>query len=279
MLDGGPGHAVVHGTDPFAEFASIFNNADIAVCNLECTVAKDGTQVLKPYAFCGPVESIRLLKRHFSAVSLANNHSGDFGKDGLSEELSLLEAAGVPWFGGGRNRQEAHRPLILERKGLRIALLGYNDFPPREFEATDSQPGTAWLVEKDVIADIQTARTQYHADLVIPYLHWGNEDHPEPDADQRALARRLIDAGASAIVGSHPHVTETVDIYKGRPILYSLGNFVFDYFPVDPPKWIGWVVKLNFNASGECDLDTHVFEIDKAGIPHLLPLPPDKEDK
>ena len=269
MLDGDPGHAVVCGADPFAEFDAIFRRADIVVCNLECVLARGGKQVLKPYTFRGAKESLPLLKRYFSAVCVANNHTGDFGPDAFARQLTMLDDAGLPSFGGGRNRREARRPLILERNGLRVALLGYNGFPPHSFAAGEDRPGVAWLNEADAIADIRAARVQQHADAVIPFLHWGVEVTPEPTPSQKALARRLIDAGANAVIGGHPHVTQTVDVYKGRPIVYSLGNFVFDYYPGDPPVWIGWIVKLDVHRSGETDLETFAIEIDKAGIPHL----------
>lgn len=267
MLDGGPGHAVVHGADPFAKVAPILRSADLIVCNLECVIAEDGQQVLKPYTFRGVQESIPFLKCHFSAVCLANNHTGDYGKDAFTEQLATLDRVGLPYFGGGRNCREAHRPTILQRNGLRVALLGYNDCPPRSFAATEKESGTAWLVEKDMIDDIRTARERDKADVVIPFLHWGEEMAPEPDQDQRELARRLIDAGASAIVGGHPHVVQPIEIYKGHPIVYSLGNFVFDYFPVDPPVWTGWLVKLTIHRSGEIGVQKFAFEIDPAGIP------------
>ncbi len=81
----------------------------------------------------------------------------------------------------------------------------------------------------------------------------------------------MIDAGADAVIGAHPHVTQTVDVYKGRPIIYSLGNLVFDYYPADPLLWTGWVVRLSFSKSGFSDLETFVVEIDRTGIPHLTP--------
>ncbi|MGA2796834.1 MAG: CapA family protein [Thermoguttaceae bacterium] len=278
MLDGGPGHALVHGTDPFAEFASIFHKADIAVCNLECAVVEGGEQVLKPYTFRGPPGSIPLLKKYFSAINLANNHSCDFGKAAFLDQLALLKKAELPCFGGGRNSQEAYRPLILDRNGLRIALLGFNRFPPKSFAAGQEEPGVAWLDEPDVVKAIKSAREEHHADIVIPYLHWGKEDTPGPTTEQKELARRLIDAGANAIIGTHPHVIQTVDIYKGCPIVYSLGNMVFDYYPVDPEVWTGWIVELSFSRPSddkplEAGMETYVLQIDKAGIPHLMPLP------
>jgi len=268
MLDDNPGHAVCHGEDPFAGLAGALG-ADVTVCNLECVVARHGTQVLKPYTFKARPSCIPLLKRYFSAVCVANNHSGDFGPDGLAEELGLLKQAALPYFGGGHDKAEAHRPLILERSGRRIALLGYNDFPPRQFEAGPHRAGCAWLREADVAADIRAARTAGHADLVIVMLHWGVELQSAPESWQRTLARRLIDAGADAIIGGHPHVVQTVEVYKGRPIIYSLGNFVFDYFPGDPLVWEGWIVRLTFPSSGPADLEVLVVEIDRTGFPHL----------
>jgi formylglycine-generating enzyme len=270
MLDGDPGHAIVYGADPFTEFDPIFRQADVAVCNLECVLAGGGQQVFKPFTFRGPKEAIPLLKRHFDAVCLANNHTGDFGQDAFSRQLTMFEEAGLRYFGGGRNRHDARRPLILERNGMRIALLGYNGFPPRSFAAGDNQPGVAWLTQSDVAADIRAARQRAGADIVIPFLHWGRGGSPEPKASQRELARRLIDAGASAVIGAHPHVTQTVDIYRGHPIVYSLGNFVFDYYPADPPVWTGWIAKITFHHAGQIDLETFVLQIDKTGMPHLV---------
>jgi poly-gamma-glutamate capsule biosynthesis protein CapA/YwtB (metallophosphatase superfamily) len=268
MLDGGPGHAVIHGEDPFADFAALLRSADVAVCNLECVISESGDQMLKPYTFRGPIQAVGLLKRYFTAVSVANNHTGDFGQEGFVDQLTLLQAAGISAVGGGRNRAEARRAVIVERNGVRVALLAYNGFPPRKFAATDSRPGCAWLNEKEVLEDLRAARSRDQADVVIPLVHWGVEMSPQPESRQRALARRMIDAGATAVIGTHPHVTQTIDVYRGRPIVYSLGNFVFDYFPVDPPQWTGWLAELNCRKSGEVDLVTHALEIDRGGIPH-----------
>jgi poly-gamma-glutamate synthesis protein (capsule biosynthesis protein) len=266
MLDGGPGHIVTNGGDPFAAVAPILRDADLTVGNLECAITRDGHAVDKPYTFKGPKSALPLLKKYFSAVSLANNHSGDWGKRGFADELTLLQETGLPWFGGGANEREAHRPLVLTANGRRVALLGYNDFPPRSFAARSNSPGTAWLVEREVVRDIQQARRQ--ADIVILFLHWGEELEEAPLPEQQALARRLIDAGADAIIGAHPHVTQTIDWYKGRPVVYSLGNFLFDYFPTDPPVWKGWIVRLTFSADASPKLEQYSVELDPAGVPH-----------
>ena len=277
MLDGGPGHVIGNGGDPFAEAAKILQDADLSVANLECVISDKGEPLVKSYTFLGRPESIPLLKKYFSAVSLANNHSGDYGKEAFADQLDIFDKEKLPFFGGGKNLQDARKPLILARKGKKIALLGYCDFPPRSFAAGEKTPGTAWLVEADVLADIRAAKSVEHADLVIPVLHWGDELEPAPNEEQRTLARKMIDAGADAVIGSHPHVTQTVDYYRGRPIVYSLGNFVFDYFPKDPPVWHGWMVELSFSDRAGADLKTYTVELDPAGVPHLLPRPAKSE--
>lgn len=268
MLDQGPGHAVANGRDPFAEFDSLLRDADITVCNLECTVADHGSPADKPYTFLARPQCLPVLARYFTAVSVANNHALDYGQSAFLQELELLRQSRLAFFGGGRNGTEARRPLILERNGRRVALLGYNDMVPRSFAAGKHRPGVAWLVEADVLADVREIRRSGRADVVIPYLHWGEELESGPTPAQQAFARRLIDAGADAVVGGHPHVTQTVDFYHGHPVIYSLGNFVFDYFAGDPPVWSGWLIRLSFARSGAVDLETAVFEIDPAGLPH-----------
>jgi poly-gamma-glutamate synthesis protein (capsule biosynthesis protein) len=271
MLDGGPGHAIANGIDPFGHVASLLADAELAVCNLECAVAKEGDRFEKSYNFQARPEAIPILKRHFAAVCLANNHSGDYGRRGFLKELASLDKAELPYFGGGRNAEAARRPLILERNGLRVAFLGYNDYPPEEFEAGDTTPGTAWLRKADIVADLKAARERDGADFVIPFLHWGNEMEPAPEVSQKRLAHALVDAGADAVIGGHAHVTQTVDVYRGRPIVYSLGNFVFDYFPEDPPVWTGWIVRLTFSKTAPVELETLAVTLDSAGIPRLTP--------
>ncbi len=268
MLDNGPGHTIVHGGDPFKEVAGVFEGADLAIGNLECTLTRKGTFEYKPYTFRAPEEALPLLKKYFSAVTLANNHSGDWGRAGFADMLTLLDGAGVRYFGGGRNLRQAHRPLVLTVKGRRLAFLGYNDFPPKSFAAGSSKAGIAWIDEPAVVADIRAARAV--ADYVIVFFHWGREMSDQPLPYQRVLARKCIDAGADAIVGAHPHVTEPVEWYHDHPILYSLGNFVFDYYPVDPKVWRGWMATLVFHGADRPRLEIQNVEMDPAGAPHKV---------
>jgi uncharacterized protein (TIGR02996 family) len=157
MLDCLPGEAVAGGQDPFADFAPLFRQADLVVGNLECVIATGGERVDKPWTFRAHPRCVPLLARHFHALSLANNHTGDFGKGAFVEQLDRLRGV-VGTFGGGRDLQEARAPLLLERHGVRIALLGYNEFKPRDFAAGPDTPGVAWSVDEQVLEDIRRAR-------------------------------------------------------------------------------------------------------------------------
>ncbi len=266
-----PGELIARGEDPFQPFAALLSSHDVRIGNLECVVATTGTAEEKPYTFRADPRTLPVLKRHFDAVSLANNHSGDFGKAAFAEQLALMDTAGLPYFGGGRDATAAHAPWIVERNGVRIALLGYVEFKPRSFEADASRPGVAWSGEDDdVIEDIIAARRVHRADIVIPFMHWGWEDEPDPSPRLRAFARRMIDAGADMVVGGHPHVTQGAEYYRGKPIIYSLGNFLFNGFDT-PATTTGWVLSARVDRTGVVDWRTHVARLDANGVPHPDP--------
>lgn len=266
-----PGELISRGEDPFQPFAALLSSHDVRIGNLECVVATTGTAEEKPYTFRADPRTLPVLKRHFDAVSLANNHSGDFGKAAFAEQLALMDTAGLPYFGGGRDATAAHAPWIVERNGVRIALLGYVEFKPRSFEADASRPGVAWSGEDDdVIEDIIAARRVHRADIVIPFMHWGWEDEPDPSPRLRAFARRMIDAGADMVVGGHPHVTQGAEYYRGKPIIYSLGNFLFNGFDT-PATTTGWVLSARVGHTGVVDWRTHVARLDANGVPHPDP--------
>lgn len=268
VLDDSAGEMIRRGEDPFADFANVFKDADIRLANLECVVATTGSAGDKNYTFRAHPRTLPVLKRHFDALALANNHSGDFGREAFAEMLGLLKQADLGQFGGGHHLAEAHTPLIIERKGLRIALLGYSEFMPRSFEADYNAPGVAWSEDEQVVADIHQARTVDKADLVIPVMHWGWENELTSNARQRQLAHTLIEAGADAVIGGHPHVTQEIEHYRGKPIIYSVGNFVMKETD-NANQRIGWVLRLQLDKQGVRSFDTRVAQINMEGIPHL----------
>ena len=268
VLDAEAGDLIAQGGDPFASFASYFADADIRITNLECVVATKGSAGDKMFTFRAHPRVIPVLKRHFDAVTLANNHSGDFGPEAFAEMLGLLQNAGLAQVGGGMNLRQAHAPLIFERKGLRIAVLSYNEFQPRSFEANHNVPGTAWSEDERVVADIRAARRVHRADLVIPIMHWGWENEPAANARQRQLARRMVQAGADAVIGGHPHVTQDIERYRGKPIVYSVGNFIMKETD-NANQRMGWVLRLDLDRRGVAAFSTRVARIDMVGIPTL----------
>lgn len=221
---------------PLAAVADRLRVADVTVGNLECALGVTGQPAAKSYTFRGPPTAADALRdAGFDVVSLANNHSLDYGEAAQAETLALLDAAGVAHVGSGRNEAAAYAPTFVEARGLRLAFLGYvnvpvefNGFDTAHWRAVGERPGLAWAEPARVAADVAAARAQ--ADLVIVLLHAGYEGRTTPNAIQRANAYAAIDAGAALVLGAHPHVLQGVEQYHGGWIVYSLGNFVFDGF-------------------------------------------------
>jgi poly-gamma-glutamate synthesis protein (capsule biosynthesis protein) len=268
MLDEVPGKIIKRGGNPLASFDALFKRADIRIGNLECVVGSTGKAEDKPYVFRAHPRVTKWLKRYFNAVSVANNHTGDYGPVAFSNMLDILERDGVAYFGGGKEIRSAHQPYIVEVKGKKIAILGYNEFFPRSFEALSDRAGTAWSEDDYVVSDIKKAKNYYHADLVIVYPHWGWEYEKHASSRQERLAHLMIDAGADVIVGGHPHVTQNIEVYKGKPIFYSLGNFVFNGFD-DEEANTGWALELFISATSEFHWNIHVAKLNRQGVPKL----------
>ncbi len=266
MLADTPGRLIRAGKDPFRHFATELRDADLTIGNLECVISAKGRPIDKPYTFRAPKRALPLLKKYFNVVSLANNHTGDFGKAAFTDMLNTLDQQRIPYVGGGRHLRQAHQPFVREIKGKRIGLLAYNGFFPRSFEASENLPGSAWLDDDFVMHDIRHAKQQLGVDVLIVYPHWGWEYQKLASPRQRDMARRMIDSGADAVVGGHPHVTQDIEIYQGKPIFYSLGNFVFDGFH-DEDTRTGWLLRLKLASDGLMDWHLVEAKIDRQGVP------------
>ncbi len=210
---------------------------DLFLVNLECPFTERGERVPKNFNFRARPEGVATLRgAEVSAVSLANNHVMDWGADGLADTLATLDAAGIAHFGAGRTLAEARAPALLTVRGLRIALLGYlflGEAPlePPQIWATDSGPGVAGTsgdlaaLTPMVQADVRAASAR--ADVVLCFFHWGREGRSALEPYQRTLAVAAAEAGATVVLGSHPHVLQGIERIGGTPVFYSLGNFVF----------------------------------------------------
>ena len=209
------------------EGLDLFQTDDLSVVNLECPVTTRGTRRVKPFTFrMKPAALNAIRSAGIEVVNLANNHIYDFGRVGLFDTIHALDSADVQHVGAGRNREEAHKPCIKEIKGRKIAILGY--YGPGESPGATSKEGGVAVRRLDVIAkDIRLLSESRSADYIVIILHWGTEKATIPDHDQRQLAHRVIDAGADAIIGHHPHVLQGIERYKDGVIVYSLGNLIF----------------------------------------------------
>lgn len=231
----------------FAEVRRFFNGAHIVIGNLEGPLTTRGApEQDKTYVFRSPPDKVGQALRNagFTAVSLANNHTLDFGADGLASTIEALDAVGIAHIGAGPNLKGARKPVILEAAGTRVALLAYSLTLPEHFYAEANKPGTAFGHEAHVRADVAAARNQ--ADVVLVSFHWGQEGKTTLREYQTRLGRVAIDAGAAAVFGHHPHILQGIEHYKGGVILYSLGNFTFGSY--SQQAQVSAVAELTFDG-------------------------------
>jgi poly-gamma-glutamate capsule biosynthesis protein CapA/YwtB (metallophosphatase superfamily) len=212
---------------PFSGVAGELKSGDIAVGNLEAPISDGGEEFRgKRFRFRTAAPTAAALREAgFSLVTLANNHIMDFGREGLRQTLRALDGQNLPHAGAGEDLAGARRPVIFEADGKKIAFLAYSLTLPSEFFAGKGRPGTAPAFLPFFRTDI--ARAKANADYVVVSFHWGDEGAAFPKKTQVAAAHAAVEAGADVVLGHHPHVLQGIEFYRGRPILYSLGNFVF----------------------------------------------------
>jgi len=212
---------------PFVGVRKELASSDINFANLESPIAESGHEYTgKKFRFRAEPQAAKALREAgFNLVTLANNHSMDFGGEALTETLRHLGNNGIALIGAGENLAEARNMALYTIKDKKIAFLGYSLTQPFNFFAGQNRPGTAPGYEKLVSADIASARKQ--ADYVIVSFHWGKEATSTVQAYQRTVAHKAIDAGADVIIGHHPHILQGIERYKNGIIFYSLGNFAF----------------------------------------------------
>lgn len=236
---------------PFRKIAGALHGADLVYCNLECPVSDQGRDLHHLYSFRADPRAIEGLKEAgFTIVSEANNHAYDWGPAALADTLDRLHAADIRTVGAGKNVREAHYPTIVDLSGLRVAFLAYVNVEPQDAAAEIDRPGVAWLDADQVLTDIRFARNL--SDLVVVCPHWGVEYAVAPAREQESLARKMIDAGADMVVGSHPHVVQSISRYRGCWIAYSLGNFIFDQ--KDRPTHRGLLLKVTIRDKRIADV-------------------------
>lgn len=222
---------------PFQNVATKLAQADITFGNLECPLSDTFRPSLHGMSFVSPRNAAQgLVKAGVDILGLANNHTGNFGARAFKDTLDVLKQNKIEWVGGGMTEAEAKNYKILKIKGKRFAFLNINAITG-DIVARGKSPGV-WHIDlapwgrfnrkqvSEVLKKIKEADGK--SDFVVIMVHWGQEYTHDPNVDMKVLAHQLVDAGADLIVGTHPHWTQGVEIYRDRFIAYSLGNFIFD---------------------------------------------------
>lgn len=220
-------------SSPFAGVSNVTSNVDLLLINFEnaATALEDAVKGDVPLK-CNP-SYVPLAKANNNTIAaLANNHACDYGINGMKDTVGYLKDAGITPIGAGDNEDVAHQAVTQDINGRKITVLNYmdsNNFAEYSYDvmpyANGSSPGYSAYNSADAQKQIGENND---SDLIIAYLHFGNEYSTSPNEDQIRIAHELIDYGADVVIGSHPHVTQGIEMYKGKPIFYSLGNFIFD---------------------------------------------------
>jgi poly-gamma-glutamate capsule biosynthesis protein CapA/YwtB (metallophosphatase superfamily) len=280
-------------THPFHKVAAELSGYDVTIANLEGNLS---SSILPPedqhtFSFVSSPEMVEGFKlAGIDAVTLANNHSTwnseGWGTQALLDTMAALEQGGLPYFGAGNNLAEARAPWVADVGGTTIAFIGIDGVTANEQArdfgatvwmselggdgyagATESTPGTNPYITEQFLADIEALAGQY--DYVIPYFHMGIEYFPVPPAWAREGAKAAIDAGATMVVTNHPHVVQGLQIYNGKPIFYSVGNFIFDQmFSVEVRE--GLILEIVLKDGKVVGLRPRGVEIEDFNQPRLM---------
>lgn len=221
-----------YGNDyPWQHVSRILNADDITFANLETSVSERG-KTYKPEGFgfrSKPSTLEGIYNAGIDTVSLANNHSLDFGEEALIDTMSYLSQYNINYVGAGIDKTAAEAPIIINSKDYTVGFIAYNSIIPWEsWKASEQSSGTASFSKNDtdnIMKNIEQIKDT--CDLLFVVLHWGVEYSNTPEEWQIQLAHQIIDAGADGVIGHHPHILQGIEIYKEKPILYSIGNFVF----------------------------------------------------
>jgi len=215
----------------FYGYEEQIKKSDMIFANLETTVTEMGSKVSgKKFTFRSSPDMLKILKRNkIGIVSIANNHIVDYGEEGFYDTLNNLKKYGILYSGAGKNSKETLVFPIYIKNGVRIGFIAFSKvIPYREWNVDINRRGIRGIYpqhEKEAEAIVKSAKEK--CDILIVSVHWGVERADEPRKDEIVLARKLINSGADVIMGHHTHTVQRMEYYKGKPIFYSLGNFVF----------------------------------------------------
>ncbi len=222
-------------SSPFKGVSNVSSNVDLFILNFENAATNSENAVKGDVPLkCNPTYVPLAKANNNTVATLANNHVCDYGIDGMRDTINNLKSAGINTLGAGENETDAHKPVTQVINGRNITILNYmdsNNFAEYDYTmlpyANGSSPGYSAYNSDVAQKQISEARGN-GSDFVLVSMHYGNEYSMSPNADQEKISHELIDNGADVVVGAHPHVPQGVEMYHGKPICYSLGNFMFD---------------------------------------------------
>ncbi len=272
--------------EAFAKVISTLKSVTFSCCNFEAPISNKGMpQYAKYETLHTPPEMIKgFLHAGFKVVSLANNHSMDYGSEALIETIDTLDASGILHAGAGRNVEEARKPAFFNAGGTRFAFVSFATEAFMGYGANAYKPGIA-LIRQDALYgpsclnpdDVEAMAevvkgAKKEADFVIAAFHWGLSQSRALIQSQVVLGRTAVKSGAGLVVGHHPHVLQGVEVYRGSLILYSLGNFVFDLMPAFLGPATRETVLAKVKLSGPSVKEAFFFPalINAQGQPELL---------
>lgn len=247
---------------------ALFRGSDAVVVNLECPATAIRQPVFKRFNFRAEPSWLDALRRNgVTHCNLGNNHAIDQGRQGLLSTLSNVRQHGMVPVGAGRTLDEATLPVLLVERPRKVFLLASAQMDLENFPFLPAKPSVSQMRVDTLCQRIRQLKRQHRGCAVVVSLHWGVEHTAAPTPQQRQQARRLIDAGADALVCHHTHTWQGEESYRGRPIFYSLGNFIFD--PSRPLNQRGAIVQL---IVSQHDVSAHTLPYDiRHCVPHLLP--------
>ncbi|MCQ2609406.1 MAG: CapA family protein [Lachnospiraceae bacterium] len=213
-----------------SSYKKILNNSDYVMGNLECCISNETESFDKQFTFrVDPLYKNIIKEAGIDLVTVANNHSLDFGKKALKDTLKNLEDTGVSYVGVGDDEKKAREPFVKEINGRRYVIYAASAVAPTHewFAIKDSFGINNGYNSEAVCNEIRKRRKKEPDSIIIIYMHWGEEKEEFPSKMQREYAMKMVDAGCDLILGSHPHVFQNIEYYKNVPIIYSLGNFIY----------------------------------------------------
>jgi poly-gamma-glutamate synthesis protein (capsule biosynthesis protein) len=245
------------------EHRAAFHGADIIMGNLEMAVSRRGEPMPnKQYAYRGDPEHLSLFADiGFNIMSVANNHTLDFGREAFADTLHYLTEYGIKYVGGGASLEEAREWRTFEVGGYRISFLAASRVLPNVgWYATRYQSGIFQAYDP-IPLNAQITLAKEESDFVIVYLHWGIMYNTVPERFQRNMAYGFIDAGADLVLGAHPHVLQSFEFYNGKLIAYSLGNFIFESRAMDIAA-----LEVTVNGDGSLSHRLHPYHLIRQSV-------------